>query len=165
MKYLLIIIAAFSLTQTSAQSKTLEAFQTKHSENGYKVFLYQSVIRMLNKDNNDDFNQLVKDLDHIKVIVTDSSEVNAKAEYNTLVKGIKSEGYEELLMMDNKDMKVSIYESSGSSSEKQFVAFMYTGDFKRTGSFEMKGELDLKHLSAFDSLDFNKLKEIAETQN
>jgi len=164
MKYILVIIATLSISLGHSQSKVVEDFQAAHKGQGYKLFLYQSYIRMLNQDNNDDFNQLVKDLDHIKVITTDSSLVEARKEYKELRKKIASEGFEELLMIDNKEMKVCLYENT-SGAEKQFVAFFFSSKLSRTGLLEMNGELDLKYMSAFESLDFKKLKEIAESQN
>lgn len=147
-----------------SQSTTIKEFETKNEDAGYNLFLYQSVIRMLNKDNNEDFNYLVQDLEYIKVLITDSTETAAVSDYKAMTLSISNEGYEELLMIDNKDMKASVYQIDNGNGV-EFVAFLHSKDFGRTGAFEMKGNLNLKYLSAFESLDFAKLKEIAESQN
>ncbi|HCY46108.1 MAG TPA: DUF4252 domain-containing protein [Flavobacteriales bacterium] len=165
-KRILSVAMFVSIAFTSfSQSNTVTEFEKKNEGSGYNLYMYQSVIRVLNKDDNQDFNRLIRDLDFLKVIITDSTESSAKTEYLTLSSSIIKEGYEELFMIDNKDMKASIYEKEGNSDKSEFVAFVYSADFHRTGAFQMKGELDLKYLKAFESLDFQKLKELAEDQN
>ncbi len=147
----------------NAQTKTVQ--QLEDNNDGYNLFMYQSVIRMLNKDNNEEFNLLVKDLEYIKAIVTDSIGDSAKAQYKTLLKSIQGEGFSELFMLDNREMKASIYEKENSSGETEYVAFMFYAPMAKTGAFEMKGSLDLRYINSFESLDFAKLKELAENQN
>ena len=72
MKKLIILATAILFVLTSfGQSKTVAAFEEE--ADGYKLFLYQSVIRMLNKDKNPDFNMLIRDLDHLRFVSADSS--------------------------------------------------------------------------------------------
>ena len=42
---------------------------------------------------------------------------------------------------------------------------MYHAEIGKMGAFEMKGKLDLEYINSFESLDFEQLKKIAETQN
>jgi hypothetical protein len=166
LKGILSVAMFVSIALTSfSQSVTVTDFEKKNEESGYNLYMYQSVIRMLNKDDNEDFNMLIKDLDFIKVIITDSTDSSAKNEYLNLSASIIEEGYEELFMIDNKDMKASIYERSGKDDSAEFVAFVYSNDFHRTGALQMNGELDLKYVKGLESLDFKKLKELAELQN
>ncbi|MFK7756118.1 MAG: DUF4252 domain-containing protein [Flavobacteriales bacterium] len=164
LKYILSVATLIAVSLSlNAQTKTVQTLEDNND--GYNLFMYQSVIRVLNKDNNEEFNLLVKDLEYIKAIVTDSIGESAKTQYKTLLKSIKSEGFSELFMIDNKEMKASIYEKENQKGESEYVAFMYYEPLGKTGAFEMKGSLDLRYINAFESLDFKKLKELAESQN
>ena len=60
MKKITILFLAFTLGITfntlSAQSKAIAQFEEQ--VDGYNLYLYQSLIRVLNKDKNEDFNNI-----------------------------------------------------------------------------------------------------------
>jgi len=161
----IICIAMVALTCSSltAQSNTISQFEKENE--GWNLHLYQSVIRLLNKDNNDEFNELIKDLEYVQVLVTDSSSNISMAKYKTLTESIQSEGFEVMLDVDNKDAKASIYQKELGNGEIVWTAFAYSVEMGRAFAFEMKGALNMKYLNAFESLDLDKIKEIAESQN
>lgn len=141
-------------TNTFAQSPTIQKFDEEAK--GAHLFLYQSVIRMLNKDQNPDFNMLIKDLDYLKFIMTDSLSSSPYAGFNSLNKSLTGEGYGELMMFDNKDYKGVVYEKENEDGNSNWVAtFAMAG---RYGLFEMNGSLDPKYFSAMKSLNMKKLE-------
>ena len=158
-KILLALVFCLALGSTSlfAQSKTAEKFE-KSSE-GYKLFLYQSMIRMLNKDQNPEFNMLIKDLDHLRVVTTKEGAENEADVFADLDSGVQSEGFEALMSFDQKDYKCHLYEKEGRKGKTTWIAtFMADG---RSGIMEMKGMLNLKYINAFSSLDLDKIEELA----
>jgi sulfur relay (sulfurtransferase) complex TusBCD TusD component (DsrE family) len=59
--FLLISFIAVS-SAASAQSKTTEALEKKHSD-ALKLFFYQNTLRMLNQKNDPNFDELIKDIE------------------------------------------------------------------------------------------------------
>lgn len=144
-----------SIPTTFAQSKVAKEFQEKAQ--GYKFFAYQSVLRVLNRDKNPDFNKLISGLDHLRIVTTDSTGVLAMATFKRLDQGIQAEGFEQILTFDNKDYKCHIYELSNRSNKTTWIATIFMQG--RAGIFEMVGSLDVRYLSAFSSMNMNKLQE------
>ena len=138
------------------QSETISNFEK--NSNGYKIFLYQSVIRMLNPDQNPDFNRLIKDLDHLRMLSNEPDAENAKNTFNGLDKGIASEGFEMIMSVDNKDKKFHVYELNSRRGKTTWVITFLMDE--RAGLMEMRGTLDFKYIHALKKLDYSKLEEI-----
>lgn len=156
------VICILSVGISLGQSKVAAEFE--ENAKGYKFFAYQSVLRILNQERDPEFNKLIRDLDHIRVVTTDSVGVLAKESFARLDQGIKNEGFEEILTFDNKDYKCHIYELSPKSKKTTWVATFYMEG--RAGLFEMVGSLNVKYLSALSGLNMNRLKEmIPELEN
>ena len=158
MKKLIIMLCLgiFSVMAAFGQSKTVEQFE--ENAKGYKFFAYQSVLRVLNQDKNPDFNKLISGLDHLRIVTTDSTGVLAIAAFNRLDQGIQNEGFEQILTFDNKEYKCHIYELSKKSNNTTWVATVFMQG--RAGIFEMVGSLDVRYLSAFSSMNMDRLREI-----
>lgn len=150
-KLLIISLAVLIQVSAFAQSKTVDIFQKQ--SNGYDLYLYQSVIRMLNKDKNPEFNLLIRDLDHLKLVTTEDVGKKALPKFVKLDKDIRSEGYEEVMVFDSKESKCHLFESDG-----VWVATFHFGGY--AGVFEMKGELDLAYMNSLQSLNMDKLKDM-----
>ena len=155
-KLIILATALFTVLSSFAQSKTVAAFEEE--ADGYKLFLYQSVIRMLNKDKNPDFNMLIRDLDHLRFVSADSTGPDAMSTFNQLDNGVKGEGFEEIMTFDNMDYICHVYELEAADGKSTWVAtFLMDGT---PGVIEMKGSLDMKYLKAFNSLNMDKVKEL-----
>lgn len=157
MKRITILITGFTLTIMSfGQSKTAADFEK--NADGYKLFLYQSVIRLLNNDKNPDFNLLIRDLDHLRFVSTDSIGVEAKNKVLELDEGLQSERGESILTFDSKDYICHVYELPTGGSGSSWIAVIYIQG--RAALFEMKGALNTKYLKALTSLDMSLLMEM-----
>lgn len=147
---LLLGIGAFS------QSKTVSDFSK--SAKGYNLYLYQSMLRMLNKDKNPEFNLLIRDLDHLRWITTDSTGTSAALVFKKLDAGVRAEGFEEIVSYDSKDSKCHIYELEGNGEKSTWVVTML---FEGTaGVVEMKGSINMKYMSAMSSLNIDKMSDL-----
>jgi len=149
----LLLLASNTL---SAQSKAISQFEEQ--VDGYNLFLYQSLIRVLNQDKNEDFNMLIKDLDHLKFLMTDSIGSESRTLYTELMTGLEEEGYEELMNFDNKDYKATVFSSDSGKSGSSWVVIFNMGEM--SGLFEMMGEINMEYMHAMSSIDYNKLKEM-----
>lgn len=147
-------LALFAAAAVFGQSKTVKAFE--ENAKGYNFFAYQSVLRVLNQDKNPDFNKLISDLDHLRIVTTDSTGALAMTTFNRLDNGIQKEGFEQIMTFDNKDYKCHIYELSKNSNKTTWVATVFMQG--RAGIFEMVGSLDVRYLTAFSSMNMDRVK-------
>ena len=159
---LLILLVGVSTTFGYSQTETVKNFEERNKD-GYNLFFYQSVLRMFNKDENPDFNKLIRNLEFVKLIISDSTGVAAKNQYLNLNSSITAEGFEEIVMLDNKEYKATVYQKELDEENSEWIAFLYT--IGRTVAFEMKGNLDVKYLHAFNSLDADRVKELAKMKD
>lgn len=145
-------------TGAFAQSPTILDFS--ESAEGYNLYMYQSVIRMLNRDKNPDFNMLIRDLDHMRFVTTEmNGDVEeAKTTLRSLNKGVMDEGFEMIMSVDNPDYKFNLYLSEDNGSKALWIGtFLMDG---MAGAMEMKGTLDTKYLHAFNSLNMERLQKM-----
>ncbi|MEM7370381.1 MAG: DUF4252 domain-containing protein [Bacteroidota bacterium] len=155
-QFSIFILAMIMTLALFSQSRTVQNFI--ETADGYNLYLYQSLIRVLNQDENPDFNMLIRDLDHLRFLSTDSIGTTAKATFSDLDKGIQGEGFESIMSFDNKDYKCHIYELEDRSGQSSWVATLFIEG--RAGLIEMKGSVDMKYLHAFSSLNMDKLKDV-----
>ena len=144
----------FIVAMTFAQSKTVSEFSD--NTKGYTAFLYQSVIRVMNKDQNPDFNKLIRDLDHIKLALSEHRGIDAKQVFKTIDTGVKGEGFEMIMSFNNKDYKCNAYELESRNGKSTWVTTFMTEGY--AGAMEMKGTLDLKYIEALSSLNYEQIK-------
>ncbi|MFT4660875.1 MAG: hypothetical protein ACI8XB_001144 [Patiriisocius sp.] len=152
----LVIVLGITVNSVSAQSKAITQFEEQ--VDGYNLYLYQSLIRVLNKDKNEDFNLLIKDLDHLKFLMTDSIGDQSIMLYKNLMEGLGDEGYEELMNFDNIDYKATVLSLESGRSGTSWVVVFNMGEM--SGLFEMMGSVDTKYLNALSSLNMEKLKKM-----
>lgn len=159
MKKLTILAIALLISLMSfGQSSTVADFE-KTAE-GYKLFLYQSVIRVLNKDKNPDFNMLIRDLDHLRFVSTklDTTGLEAKATFKELDRGVRGEDFIEIMSFDNPGYKCHVYELESSKGKSTWVAVLLMED--RAAVMEMEGSMDLKYIQSLSSLNMDRLQEM-----
>ena len=142
------------VSMTFAQSKTVSEFSD--NTKGYTAFLYQSVIRVLNKDQNPNFNNLIKDLDHVKIALSEHQGPDAKQAFLGIDNGVQAEGFEMIMSFNNKDYKCNAYELDSKNGKSTWVTTFMTDGY--AGVMEMKGMLNLKYIESLNSLNYEKLE-------
>jgi hypothetical protein len=98
-----------------AQSKTTEALQKKHSD-ATALFFYQNTLRMLNQTEDKAFDDLIKDIEKMKLLmIRKNAETFDVSAYKKLVAEYKSESYEEMMTsrFDGKNFDVFMKEGKG----------------------------------------------------
>lgn len=158
MKYsILFFLFLFTSFTVFSQSQTVQDFESK--SDGYNLYLYQSLIRMLNQEKNPEFNKLIKDLDHLRFItMTKQKSDNALDEFTSLDESIQAEGFESIMTFDRQDSKVHIYEFSTKKAKSVWVATIFVEG--RAGLIEMVGSLNLKYINSLSGLDMERLQEM-----
>jgi len=92
---LLILLLAIPVF-VSAQTKTTEELDKKYE--GLSLYFYKNTLRMLNQNDNKDFDELIKDIEKMKFLMIDKAKSNfADVDYKKLKSSYGSEQYEEMM--------------------------------------------------------------------
>ncbi|UII24427.1 DUF4252 domain-containing protein [Fulvivirga maritima] len=146
MRTLLLILAAFTPLFLSAQSKTTQAFAEDHEE-GTSFFFYKNTLRMLNQTDSEEFDELIKDIDKMKYFVVEKKGNNIdKDTYSNLVKGYKSEDFEDLMNMRHEGMRVNVYIQEDDGVTTGLVFLM--NDESSLSILDIKGSVPLNKLAS-----------------
>jgi hypothetical protein len=79
-----------------SQSKTTEALNKKYSD-ARVFFFYNNTLRMLNQTDDKDFDELIKDIEKMKLLLIDKSGDFDNADYKKITADYKSESFEEIM--------------------------------------------------------------------
>lgn len=138
------------------QSQAISAFMEEYGE-GKKYFVYQSVIRILNVNGNEDFNNLIRDVRRIVVhqpnIVSDSTGLDKEA-MNRLINQLQKESFESLIEARDGDMRITFF-SRGDIDEAEFVLIMR--EESKAYVAEVEGSLNMKYIGALANADLSEL--------
>ncbi|UII23599.1 DUF4252 domain-containing protein [Fulvivirga ligni] len=150
MQKIIFLLAFVMLPMLSeAQSETTQQFSKEHEE-AQVFFFYKNTLKMLNQNDSEEFAELIKDIDKMKFIIADKAKSNVgDNDYNELVKGYKSEHFEELMTMRHQGMKVNVYiqEDDGVTTG---LVFLMT-DNEKLSILDVKGSVPLNKLASIIS--------------
>jgi Domain of unknown function (DUF4252) len=98
----------------NAQSKTTEELAKKNSE-ALSLFFYNNTLRMLNQQEDKDFDALIKDIEKMKFLMIDKKTSFDNGGYKKLVSSYKAESFEEIMTSrhQGKNFDVFIKEKDG----------------------------------------------------
>jgi hypothetical protein len=98
-----------------AQSKTTEALQEKHDE-ALALFFYNNTLRMLNQQEDPEFDAIIKDIDKMKFLMIDKAK--GGIDYKKLVSDYRSEAFEEVMTSryEGKNFDVYVKEKNGKTN-------------------------------------------------
>lgn len=116
-------------------------------------YVYQSTIRMLNQQQDPDFNELVKEIDHIIVHYYFSSPPALGSFKNSLFTG----NYEPLLEFKRSDENVNLFLDE-SGKKEQFLLFIEAE--KHIILVELKGKPNLAYFSSIQQIDISQFENI-----
>jgi DNA repair exonuclease SbcCD ATPase subunit len=107
----LLIGAQFGL----AQSKTTQDLHKKYSD-AFTLFFYSNTLKMYIPSENEEFLEMVKDLDKVKLLKVDKAKNKfSKEDYSKLVNSYRGENFEDLMSMkqNGTNIEVLIKEKNG----------------------------------------------------
>ncbi|MBL6445203.1 DUF4252 domain-containing protein [Fulvivirga sp. 29W222] len=91
------------------QSKTTKAFAEKYDD-AFTLFFYNNTLKMLNQEGNEEFDELIKDIDKMKFIRVDKKQNKlTDADFKGMVEKYHDEDFEDLMTMSHEGMKVNVY--------------------------------------------------------
>ena len=160
MRTLLLSTLTLLLSFTSfAQSKTVSQFIEKH-EPSASFYLYPSTLRMINQENNPDYQRMVRHIKKVSFLTYEKgSQSISKNSLISLQKELAGEQYEELMSFRDTGNQVYIY-AKGENPE----AYVSLVDNDETLMlFDMQGAPHLPSLMKLvqSDFDFTKISEMA----
>lgn len=114
MKNILPVLLLFITVVCSAQTETTN--ELDHNYSSRTFFLYNNTLRMINQKGDKDFDELIKDIEKMKVVWVNKQERKfGTQQYKELVAGYKAEKFEEIMntRYDNKSFNAYIKEKNG----------------------------------------------------
>ena len=114
MRILILALAVFFGFDASAQSRTTESLHKKYND-ALSLFFYNNTLRMLNQNDDKDFDELIKDIEKMKFLMIDKTTTFGAADYKKLTGGYKGEAFEEIMTSryQGKNFDVFLKEKSG----------------------------------------------------
>jgi hypothetical protein len=145
----------------SAQIQAVKEFIESHPDLK-SYYVYQSQLRILNQDNDEDFNRLIKDVRKINAYVQEGDADVSKASYTRMIDELTKDNFEVYIQAKMEGTLVNLL---GRDKGKDSYFVLAVHDQSNFALVEMDGKLDLNYLSALDGIDFNKLQQILLDDN
>ncbi len=148
MHKLLLLLLLFCNQVIYGQSKSVTHFRSDFKENS-NVFFYSSTLKMLNSENNPEFAEILKDIDEIRVLNYSKPEQNFDFDdVAKLKQDLKDEGYDNLMMIRNKENGIDLFKREKRGKTVGFVAVVENDDtlvlIDLSGNIDMDKFMELK---------------------
>ena len=144
MKKIILLLLTMLPILSFGQSDTMRKWHDKY-EDAFTLFFYQSTLNMLNMENNEEFQDIIKDIDKMKLITINKSENTFTSEdYKELVSDYKGEEFEELMSMRQKEANINAYIKEKNGITKG-IAVLIHSDSTMT-IIDLKGSVPLNKI-------------------
>jgi Domain of unknown function (DUF4252) len=112
----------------AGQSKSIDRFRKEFKEDN-NVFIYKSTLQMLNTENNPEFADLIKDIEEIRVLNYAKTNAKFSADRIAILKSsLKKEKYVDLMIINEKENKINLYNREKNGKTVGFVALVENPD-------------------------------------
>lgn len=112
----LIAVLLTSGVVASAQSKTTLDLEKKF-EGSFTLFFYKNTLRMLNQQENPEFDELIRNIEKMKFLIVDKNKSRFGAsEYKELTQAYQKESFEPIIngRMDGRNLDIYLRDAGGS---------------------------------------------------
>lgn len=114
MKQILALVLLVCSLNLMAQTKTTEKLDEKYE--GTSLYFYKNTLRMLNQKEDKEFDEMIKDIEKIRLVMVDRNvERFSDSDYKKLKADYVKESYEEVMngRYEGRNLNVYIRESNG----------------------------------------------------
>ena len=155
-RFSVFLVAMLTTVAISAQIKAVEDFLESHPDLD-KYYVYQSTLRMLNQEGDEDFNRLIKDVKKINAYVQEGEANVSRESYKKMIDQLAKDDFEVYVQATVEGTQVNLM-GREKGNDSYFV--LAVNDPNNFALIEMDGKLDLSYLKALDDVNFDKLQEI-----
>jgi len=114
-KVLLAVVLLTILLPAKGQSKTTLGVEEEY-EASLTLFFYKNTLRMLNQQDNPEFDELIRDIEKMKFLVVDKTKGNfGKEEYRKLINEYQEENFEAIVTsrIDGRNFDIYLRDNKG----------------------------------------------------
>jgi hypothetical protein len=111
MRFIIILLLTCLAEGILAQSTTTEKLQKKYDES-LALFFYNNTLRMVNLDEDKEFDELIKDIEKMKFLVIKKDGFEG-GDYQKLIKEYKAESFEEMMTSRHEGKNFDVYMKDG----------------------------------------------------
>ena len=154
MRYSLIFLLAVSVLSAQAQSKTTESLHKKNQD-AFSLFFYNNTLKMINQQEDKDFDDLIKDIEKMKFLMIDKKTFSA-GDYKKLVTEYKSESFEEIMSSRHEDKSFDVFLKEKNGKTKGMIVTI--NNASNLFVLDIVGSVALDKVSTL----FNKIDESSE---
>jgi hypothetical protein len=124
MKIIPILFLLASPLFSIAQSKVMRELSDEHPDS-FVLMFYHSSLNMLNIDDDPDFAKMIQDIEKIKLLRINKEVDNFTETSLADLKGsLSNRGFEELMVVKNKDMDIGVYINEDDGDVEGFFLLM-----------------------------------------
>jgi hypothetical protein len=129
------------------QSKSVERFRKSYKED-QNLFFYSSTIKMLNTENEPEFEDLIKDVEKIMVLFYDKEKQQLKDhQIDGLKNELLNEKYVPLIFINEKGSEINLYKRDRKNKTVGFAALI--DNTKKLVIIDVKGSIDFRKFMDF----------------
>ena len=149
---LLIVTCLLSTDIVSGQSATTEALQKKHSD-ALQLFFYNNTLRMINQSEDEQFDELIKDIEKMRFLMIKKSETGfGTNEFQKLVADYKAEAFEEIMTSRHEGKNFDVYLKENDGKTKGMLVLI--NDAENLYVLDILGSIALNNVTTlFNTLD------------
>lgn len=148
---LLSLLMALVILPAAAQSKTTDALEKKF-DNSMAFYFYKNTLRMLNQQENKEFDDLIRNIEKLKFLIIDKGEGRfAPSDYKKLISDYRAENYEAIVTsrMDGRNFDIYLNDAGHTPATVVLV-----NDSTSLFVLDMIGSLDVTKAGAlFSAID------------
>lgn len=131
-----------------SQSKSITRFRSDYKESS-NLFFYSSTLKMLNPEGNPDFDEILKDVEKVRILnYTKQEQEFDRDDIAKLKKNMQDEGYISLMMIREEGNSIELFNRERKKRTIGFVAVVENDRtlvlIDLTGSIDIKKFLELK---------------------
>jgi hypothetical protein len=113
MRYILFFLFIVLSLSVNAQSNTTEKLHKKYNE-ALALFFYHNTLRMINQNDDQEFDALIKDVEKMKFLMIKKEDFR-KGDYQKLITDYKAESFEEMLTSRHNGKNFDVYMKDGNA--------------------------------------------------
>lgn len=147
MKFIILFGFLFCLVsyQGIAQSETTDQFHKEH-EDAFTLFFYKNTLRMLNMQDNKEFEELIQDIDKMKFLRIEKNSTSfTREKYNSLVTQYQEEAFEDLMDMRSQGANLNVFIKEKDKVTTGLVILME--DEENFSILDIKGAVPLSRIA------------------
>ena len=149
---LAVFFILFAPTMLKAQSLTTEALRKKHS-GSLELFFYNNTLRMLNQSDDQEFDELIKNIEKMRFLMIKKEETNfGNTDLQQLVSDYKTESFQEIMTSRHEGKNFEVYLKEQGGKTKGMLVLI--NDAKNLYVLDILGTIALdKVTSLYSALD------------